>query len=460
MLKYEWVSIVYSCHSGMNCVHNGYIFFNVFTNRLSFSSSRLLHFQPTSPLVEAPVNVPLSVFDNSNETDFIIDDAVVTLHTIKYGGKGYCMGGEQSDLVKRFVELRKQKESKASVGDVMFNLLDDEEDEEMPDAAAVAGATNNPGLAGLRGTTTTNSQQRPRTNSRSRARESTSEGGDGSDAIIRPRSVVSLSNLHPLLLQNNMQKLKERIKVYGIVLGFSPPSLTRSQEWMMAIVLIDETIPLSNQVQGEAATTVDGNSSNQKEMHVPSVTLMIFSKDKAKLPLIKSAGDVICCEKVILQAWNGDAQLCARIHQRSNIVVFSPKQPRCPGDKIINSTSPTDWSVSSSSVRNNINSNDETSAAAQNNNTNNLPLVNNLYRWGQKRLSNHPTVSPNCYLSIAGLGGNSDNDNNNHREVSTSGDMTAVVTSIIAIPEELRRRDTPRGYIRLWDGTGPSQSDP
>ena len=73
----------------------------------------------------------------------------------------------------------------------------------------------------------------------------------------------------------------------------------------MSIALIDDTLPLSNQptTQGQAANGDGDNAAGEngedtKEMHVPSVTLVLFSKDKSKLPVVRSAGDVICCEKV------------------------------------------------------------------------------------------------------------------------------------------------------------------
>ena len=385
-------------------------------------------------LVEAPVNIPLAVIDNEGNSDFVLDDAIITSESIKYGN-GYCMEGEQSNLVKKYVQIRKSK----SDGPVLFNLEEEEEEvEELPRAETTV--PNPPGLAGLRGsggTATNNGGGESRATG-----ESTAEGGD---LIVRPKTVASLSDLQTLLIRNNMQKLTNRINVYGVVLGFSPPSLTRSEEWMMSIVLIDETIPLSNQIEtrGQPNTNEGGETSNPKEMHVPSITLMIFSKDKSKLPVVRAAGDVICCEKVILQAWNGDAQLCARTHRGSNIVVVNPAQPRRPGDEIQNlPSSLNDWSASpSSGVTHSIR---------------HLPLVNSLWRWGQQRLSSHPTMSPNCYLSIAGVGG----DDSENIEVSASGDLTAVVTAIIPTPQHLRRRDTPRGYIRLWDGTGPSRSDP
>lgn len=118
-----------------------------------------------------------------------------------------------------------------------------------------------------------------------------------------------------------------------------------------------------------------------------------------------------------------------------------------------NSTSPDDWSTSLSrddSVEGGGGNLRRTHRALH------LPLANDLWRWGQRRLAGHPTVSENCFLSIDRVG----DSLNGNREVPTAGDLTAVVTAILPVPEQFRRRDTPRGYVRLWDGTGPSRSDP
>jgi hypothetical protein len=203
----------------------------------------------------------------------------------------------------------------------------------------------------------------------------------------------------------------------------------------MAIVLIDESLTLSSTTQGQS-TNANGNVA---EMHVPSVTLMLFSKDKSKLPIVRSAGDVILCDKVTLQSWNGEAQLMSN-KGVSKIVIIRPSQERTPDNPSLpTSILPDDWS----SIGDRLGSIQ-------------YPYVKNLWLWGQQRLATHPTMSPNCYLSIGGVG----DSNNSIAETSVSGDLTAAVTSIIPMPENLRHRDTPRGFIRLWDGTGPSRSDP
>jgi len=303
--------------------------------------------------------------------------------------------------------------------------------------AAASGSSRhdveNVGIAGLRGTmAATRGGNNNNNNNNAATGEVNAEntdpnanaGSTSGGVIVRPRSVASLGSLPAILIQGR----KDSITVYGVVLGFSPPRITRMNTWMMSIVLIDETMPTSREVGSGAAE-------NERELHVPSITLNLFAKHKLELPPVRSAGDVICCQKVLLQEYNNEPQLRAK--KNSNIIVVRPRVARSPEEPLHNSTSPGDWSVSDGRQ------------------TVDLDLTNALWRWGQLRLANHPTMSPNCYIAISQVSDHVDNF-----EVSVSGDITAVVTSILAIPEHLRRRDTPRGFLRLWDGTGPSRSDP
>ncbi|KAL7543791.1 hypothetical protein ACHAXR_013242 [Thalassiosira sp. AJA248-18] len=400
-------------------------------------------------VVEMPMkNWPPLANSIGGENEFSLDDAVITKSSIRSNADGYYfMEGDESNLLKRYVAVRKRKS--ITPEPILFHPQEEENASDNHDSNEVA-PSNNVDVTGRRGSSEARRGGFDARSAPMPSGESTASAVVGT-GIVRPRSVVPLCNLLPLLQRNNTPKLRDPINVYGVVLGFSAPSLTRTEEWVMSIVLIDDTSPLPNQMQNlsnNVGNTAGNNSTNPKEMHVPSVTLVLFSKDKSKLPVVRSAGDVICCQKVFLQTYNGP-QLCAK--KTSSIVIVRPRQARCPGDdELHNSMSPNDWSASCSCHE----SNDEIHSTTQ------WQLVDNLWRWGQHRLSVHPTMSPNCHLSIDNVGDYHNNNGNNNLEVSISGDLTAAVTAIIPMPEHLRRRDTPRGYIRLWDGTGPSRTDP
>ncbi len=259
------------------------------------------------------------------------------------------------------------------------------------------------------------------------------------DAVRRPKSIVPLATLLPLLCQNNMKTLKQSINVYGVVLGFTHPELTRN-DWKMTITIIDETTRLPDQAQ--ASPTTGNTLSNDKSLdrHVPCTTIIIFAKDRSKFPIIRSAGDVVCCRNVTLQQYNTIPQLRSR--NPSNIIVLGPEKIRCPGEELQNSTNPNDWFVSCTSQVSYLG----TPAAID------WPLANSLWRWGQRRLSQHPTISRTCRISIGSVG--------EFEQTISDRDLTAIVTDIISVPLHLRRSDLNRGYIRIWDGTGPSYADP
>ena len=73
------------------------------------------------------------------------------------------------------------------------------------------------------------------------------------------------------------------VNVMAVVLGFGCPFLTRRGEWMMAVALVDETIPLDHESMDDSVQTVNVN---------------IFSKDKSYLPKIRYAGDVLRMHRV------------------------------------------------------------------------------------------------------------------------------------------------------------------
>ncbi|KAL7554105.1 hypothetical protein ACHAWF_017491 [Thalassiosira exigua] len=281
----------------------------------------------------------------------------------------------------------------------------------------------------------------------------------------RPRSFAPLGDLRPMLRRSGSKKVKGTVSCRGVVLGFSPPSTTRTREWMMSVVLVDETLPPPPDPGGDRsrdAAVVAGDPRADEEgdaevAHVPSVTLVLFSKDRSGLPDVRSAGEVMVCERVFLQSFRDEPQLLGR--KTSRIVVLRPRGGTAGGGERRDAASPDGWTVSCSCHDGAAAGAGGTPVAAHAD----LPWrsVDELWRWGRRRLAERPTVAPACRLTIGRLGhANGSGDRNVGLEAPASGDLTATVTAIIPVPERLRRRDTPRGYLRLWDGTGPSRSDP
>ena len=401
-------------------------------------------------VVEMPQQHNHTSVDEENE--MLVDDAMITRELIERNiegsaRNGYAMEGTESNLVKRYVELTTREKTSAFAPG--FTLPPNEEEAAAADNDSgggdnAAGERNAENISPTTAVGATGQQSAP------------GQSPTGDTGISRPQTVLPLCNLLQHLRRNGevqrngtTKLTKPGVDVYGVVLGFSPPKITKQKEWMMTIVLIDETLPLSIRSQNQFSP---GNNSNPKEMHVPATTLVIFSKDLRLLPAIRSAGDVIYCERVILQEYEGEAQLVTYSSRRTaKIIIARPHRNRRPDDREMNnSILPNDWAVSCSCH--------ETDDEAHS--TLNWQLLNNLWTWGQHRLAAHPTMSPLCHLSIGEFGEHNNNGNNHSFEVPISGDLTAAVTAIIPMPEHSRGRDTPRGYIRLWDGTGPSLSDP
>ena len=237
--------------------------------------------------------------------------------------------------------------------------------------------------------------------------------GDHAPAsITRPPRLATLISLRARLNQG-----QTKADLYGIVLGFSSPRLTASNQHMMSIVLVDETLPLP---------------SIENSFDVESVTLMIFSREPSGLPKVRSAGDVVYLEQIKVQEHNGKMQLAAFSNSKPVVSVARP------------AATPGGWTVSAKGGAPPPPRFDEA-------------LASRLYAWGQRRLSSHPTVSGRCAATLSCL---NENATAGEAALASGGDLTVVVTGIVETPEGARTRDSPRGYLRVWDGTGPSRSDP
>jgi hypothetical protein len=68
------------------------------------------------------------------------------------------------------------------------------------------------------------------------------------------------------------------VNLHGVVIGFSPPAITKRGDWMMGIALVDDTVPLPEPGLVEFVYTIHIN---------------IFTKTKDLLPKILFAGDVL-----------------------------------------------------------------------------------------------------------------------------------------------------------------------
>jgi hypothetical protein len=77
-----------------------------------------------------------------------------------------------------------------------------------------------------------------------------------------------------------------------------------------------------------------------------------------------------------------------------------------------------------------------------------------LWNWGQGRLGSHSTINAEHRFTLASIVANQDNGRLKDQ------DLTVMVTAKFPFPLNARSAVMPRGFLRVWDGTGASTTDP
>ena len=81
--------------------------------------------------------------------------------------------------------------------------------------------------------------------------------------------------------------------------------------------------------------------------------------------------------------------------------------------------------------------------------------VKKLWLWAQTRLAGHLTMNNAVKFSLSQL--NFQDTEHKQKTASVIGDLTVMVSAILPFPH--KNDHTPRGVVRVWDGTGASRSD-
>ena len=203
------------------------------------------------------------------------------------------------------------------------------------------------------------------------------------------------------------------VNIYGVALGFCPPSLTKRQQWMISIALVDDSLE----------PTFNG--------HVPAVAIIAFAKTKSALPDVRYCGDVVRIHRVKVQKWKGDVQLMGG--EGTSYLVFRQDY----------SSSSLDWIVRSPSKKCSVGEKDE-------------ERFPKLWKWGQKRIFQYATIKSDYFWNMADV----------HRfsidsaepDSQKEGDLTVMVTAMIESPTT--SGISAYGFLRVWDGTGAPSSEP
>ena len=83
-----------------------------------------------------------------------------------------------------------------------------------------------------------------------------------------------------------------------------------------------------------------------------------------------------------------------------------------------------------------------------------------LWKWGHAYLANYSTIKHSEQRNLEQVG--LEDDQKHDMEDGDSdfiGDFTVMVSAIIPVPESQRNSIKAFGFLRVWDGTGPSKSD-
>ena len=211
------------------------------------------------------------------------------------------------------------------------------------------------------------------------------------------------------------------VNVISVVLGFGAPSLTKRNHWMISMSIIDDTLPLP----GNSLPIQDINSFDDS---IAVVTLCVFANRKEDLPDVRQAGDVLRLKCVGVQVYNNQMQLLATTGRESSITVIRPIES---ADGI--------WQFEASP--------EGIHEAVE------VERYKKLWEWGQQRMFIYPTMRTVSCFKIADVGRTGVNAETGKQ------DATVMVASMFESPTTQSDYPLPRGFLRIWDGTGDSQSD-
>jgi len=230
----------------------------------------------------------------------------------------------------------------------------------------------------------------------------------------------NLANLEAFIPKDGSRQ-KSDVNIMGVVMSFSAPSRTKWNQWMISLTLVDNSIPLA---LGEST----------------SVVMNIFVTSMNKLPHFSGMGNVLCAHRVMVQEYNGAVQLVGNKDFSSFLTIL----PKCPDTPDAERLDAEHWNVLATAEKSYSFSPDEEVRSLA------------LWEWGQNRIRDHATMNEEQQFFISKLGNTYDQKKHH---VNVHGDATVMITSIIPIPSEARDNTSPYGFLRVWDGSGPSIID-
>jgi len=303
---------------------------------------------------------------------------------------------------------------------------------------------------------------------------------------------ISLQHMETILIKHHeKQKMKDipcliSTAIYTIVLGFSSPTLTRSGSYSMNITLLDPSLPfvLQNRITEKSSlseqrnpepsnpnnppssslpllpTPLDQNSTvdaatnenaalsslTTDSCSTPHITLVMFASNPDYLPKLQRAGDVLVLRGFKVQKYKEEVQLLGQVLGRIHDCWYAVCRPQ---HTVIESivSNPISFNLSCEVSSWMIQS--KASTCLDMDQFLDVNKVVDTWKWGYHRLRTNPTIKSTSKFHVGDL---------EHLSVY-SLDIDAVITEILPAPVN-STMNGPKGYLRIWDGTGISISHP
>jgi hypothetical protein len=202
----------------------------------------------------------------------------------------------------------------------------------------------------------------------------------------------------------------------------------------MSITVIDDSLQLCDIVGSTTTTNNNNNNNNSFFIKSHSVNIFVGPKMGFLLPKLRESGDVVLLRNVELKTFNGEIQLQGNKYSNATYACY-----RRQDNKAV--------------IDNDVFSNAE------------ARRVDELWTWGQTRLRLHATMKQEHRFRICDMLPQHDTMAQRHAhgqmEAANRGDMFALITAIIPWVNDSVQppKFNPKGFLRVWDGTGESSSD-
>jgi hypothetical protein len=217
---------------------------------------------------------------------------------------------------------------------------------------------------------------------------------------------VQLCALEHIRAKNKEERTRmaQNLNIYAVVLGFTSPSQTRRGDWKLSTTLVDPSC-------------------------TKPITLTMYFRSAEGLPKLACMGDVLRIHRAKIDEFKEDVHLFAPKFMSSYVVVRK--------------TEPDEWKMFPTAL--NTFSFDSLDAER----------TQKLWLWGQNFIKEFSTINQQHCFTLAEMNAINDSDEEHLKD----RDITVMIAGVFPYPE-MPSGVNPRGFLRVWDGTGIAPSDP